>query len=490
MQNPKEIQLFTYTVMDGTYQKGKLMNIQGLEDAVPGNVGTLGSPKPSKVGLNPGVSNPGAFSFIYEGAGNRELRLLIGEPADIYTDTGSSFQVCPYTLLKMDPDLQDWTVLARNIQFINQRNSLYWATDPRGLCQIGNMLFILDYETGTIYLLEGDELNGKIQGATYTPQHPPCNVGAVAGLPSNAKGQALIALPHEEPDGSTHYYLFALFVVGPDDAGEFQPSILVRLEVGDPQGPSPYSLTCNGQTKLGRNAQRIIPISPTNANWPFLLIPASGGIQNITPNSGASRISRVPAFGSWQDEGTSILETDYPDRHVPVYSTYNIQAIAASTETSPDALVYILAHIYEEDYQYKQYVLYKTTAGKLAQMQPSTSVADALAQGDLTLVETGGAPGYCWDIFYANKGQGETGRLWFLRGSTIIVSSGPAYGARSTIFGPGESLGQTGGQIITSADMTGETARQVADEGLSKQGLQGLNSPVLVSSSSEEEEED
>lgn len=489
MQNPKEIQLFTYTVMDGTYRKGKLMNIQGLEDASPGKVGTLGSPQPSRVSLNPGVSNPGIFSFIYEQEGTRELRLLIGEPVDMYPDTGSPFQTCPYTLLKMDPDPQDWTVLARNIQLINKRNSLYWATDPRGLCQIGNMLFILDYESGTIYLVEGDELNGKVQGATYTPQALPCNVGAAAGLPPGAKGQALIALPHEEPDGSARYYLFALFVVGPDEAGEFQPSILVRLEVGDPQGPSPYSLTCSAKTTVGRNAQRIIPISPTNANWPLLLIPASGGVQNTEANSGASRISRVPAFGSWQDEGTSILETDYPDRHVPVYATFDFHAIAASAETSPDALVYILAHVYKEDYQYKKYVLYKTTAGKLAGMKPSTAVADAIAQGDLTVVETGAAPGYCWDLFYANHGQGETGRLWFLRGSTIIVSSGPAYGARSTIFGPGESLGQTGGQIITSADATGETARQVAGEG-SDQGLQGLHSPVLVSSSSEEEEED
>jgi hypothetical protein len=309
-------------------------------------------------------------------------------------------------------------------------------------------------------------------------------------LPQEAKGQALIALPHQEPDGSSRYCLFALFVIGPDDAGEFQPSILVRLEVGDPEGPSPYALTCNGKTKVGKNAQRIIPISPTNANWPLLLIPASGGIQHIESNSGASRISRVPAFSSWQDEGTSILETDYPDRHIPFYTTLDLHAIAASAEISPEALVYILAHVYQEDYQYKEYVLYKTTAGKLAEMEPSTSVADAAAQGDLMVVETGAAPGYCWDIFYANPGQGETGRLWFLRGSTIIVSSGPDYGARSTIFGPGESLGQTGGQIITSADLTGETARQVADTGLSKQGLQGLNSPVLVSSSSEEEEED
>jgi hypothetical protein len=309
-------------------------------------------------------------------------------------------------------------------------------------------------------------------------------------LPEQAKGQALIALPHEEPDGSINYYLFALFVIGPNDAGEFQPSVLIRLQVGDPNGPSPYTLTCTAKTKVGKNAQMIVPISPTNANWPHLLIPASGGIQDITSNSGASRISRVTAFGSWQDEGTSILETDYPDIHVPVYTTFDIHALAASMETSPEAMVYILAHVYQEDYEYKQYVLYKTTVGKMAGMEPSTAVADAVAKGDLTVVETGGAPGYFWDIFYENKGAGETGRLWFLRGSTIIISDGPDYGAGSLIFGPGESLGQTGGRIITSADLTAETARQV-EAGVSlKRGLQGLTSAILVHSSSEEEEED
>jgi hypothetical protein len=360
------------------------------------------------------------------------------------------------------------------------------------------MLYIIDYDTRMIYLLGGDDLNGKTGGTCPVSAF---NIGSAASLPEEARAQALIALNNS---------LFALYINSTANGNLHNPGILVRVTVsGDP----PVTLTYSAKTTVGLNPQMIIPLNPSSAS-PTLLIPAIGGKQQDQGlgNYGQSNISKIGAFSDpkWGDIATKILVSNHPST-VPVPSpgnppavcyTLDLQAVAASGDTGNNEIVYILSGIYQGKWTppttpiTKKYTLWKTTVSNLTSLSADTTVLTAYTNGKLSLAETGGdvgLPGYFWDIFYENKGAGQVGRLWFLRGSPIIVSEAADYGAGSLVFGRGTSAGQIGGQNVNSVDLTAETARQVQAGVSLRRGLRAHQPAIRAAKAApavaEEEEE-
>jgi hypothetical protein len=471
-----KMQLLTYTVMPGDYDagNGKLMNVKGLEDAVAatpsvaGSVGTVDDPTQSGITIDPSKHDPVVFSFVYDNGGTNELRMLL---ATIVTPVfGQPSTECRYTLLKMNTN-GDWTALGTKIQLVAANMTTPWAKNPHGVAQIGNMLYILDYDTQMIYLLGGNELNGKTTGSSYNPDYAPFNLGSAATLPVNARAQALIALNNS---------LFALYLNCTANAETHYPGILVRVTVS---GTNKEILTYDTKTTVGNNPQMIIPINPTSGS-PILLIPAIGGKQHneSAGNYGVSNITKVPAVGTWPASAPAILVSNAP-ASVPippvgappaVSYTLDIQAIAASEEVGANGIVYILSGIYNgmgDNYEPKTFMLWKTTVGNLNTLTPNTSVLIAYSTGKLSWADDGVVPGYFWDIFYENKGGGGVGRLWFLKGSPIIVSEAADYNAGSKFFDRGALPGQIGGENVNSVDLTAETARQVQAQVSLRRGL-------------------
>jgi hypothetical protein len=475
------MQLLTYTVMEGEYQdgNGKLMNVQGSEDAVPadpsatppvaGSVGTVGNPTQSAILIESDKSDPVVFSFVYTNSeGTKELRMLlvtIVTPSPPGVPSTQSF----YSLLVMGPN-GDWVEHGTNVELTSGGTKV--AKNPHGVAQIGNMLYIIDYDTRMIYLLDGNALYDQ-KGGTYAVSA--FDIGSEAFLPENARGQALIALNNS---------LFALYLNSAADGKSHYPGILVRVEVS---GQNNTTLNYSAQTQVGRNPQMIIPINPSSGS-PILLIPAIGGMQHDegVGNYGESNITKVSPFDNWGSAATPILVSNapssvpIPEPNTPpaVCYTLDIQAIAASGDPGGNEIVYILSGIYQGDWDpnppgtiTKKYALWKTTVGDLNTLDPNTTVLDAYTDQKLSLAESCEYPGYFWDIFYENKGTGQVGRLWFLRGSPIIVSEAADYGAGSIFFCRGTAAGQIGGKNVNSVDLTSEAARQVQAAVSLKRGL-------------------
>jgi hypothetical protein len=499
MADTVTMQLLTYTVMDEDYLNGKLMNVKGLENAVPanspvaGSVGTVNNPIQSGIPIDPLKRDPVVFSFVYDNNGTTELRMLLATIVTPDLPPPAPSTDCFYSLLKMNTN-GDWTALCTNVQLMSASpNSVKCANNPHGVAQIENMLYILDYDTQMIYFLDGDELNGE---SVSHELRAAFNIGSAASLLGDARAQALIALNNS---------LFALYIRCTDDGETHYPGILVRVAVSSTDNTS---LTYATKTTVGNNPQMIIPINPTSGS-PILLIPAIGGKQHneSVGNSGVSNITKVPAFGTWPSPAPAILVSNTPasvpippvGAPAPVSYTLDIQAIAASEEVGANGIVYILSGIYNgtgDNYEPKTFMLWKTTVGNLNTLGTNTSVWTAYSTGKLSWADDGVAPGYFWDIFYENKGTpGLVGRLWFLKGSPIIVSEAADYGAGNLVFNRGTLPGQIGGENVNSVDLTAETARQVQAGVSLKRGLRAHKPSIRAAkaaptvTAAEEEEE-
>jgi hypothetical protein len=396
---------------------------------------------------------------VYQGA-VRELLVKI-------TSKGGGLSSAVYTLLEPpDPPAGNWPVLADNITIVETSGGLSVANNPHGLAQVGDFLYLIDYEAQKIYILGADELNGLAAGSPHTLVNKPFDVGAAAGLTSDAKGQAIIALN----DGTTTY-LYALYIDNNAAGTVYGPSILVRLTVDtDSTSPTYGELTYLDQVDVGLNAQEIIPVTETGGNI-TLLIPAIGGMQQAgTTNLDASVINSVEPFVAAGALSASVLLQG--DNPTPTPATYDLRAIAAPSRPDSNGNVYVLTGTYDNDYN-QDFRLYKSTVALLLSAG-STYLSDAVAHDLLTEVDYAkGMIGYFWDILYENAAGPDGDRLWFLRGAPILVSRAAAYGARSLYFGTGTAAGQIGGQVINSADLTAETVAQ-AKAGVSlKRGLRG-----------------
>jgi hypothetical protein len=316
-----------------------------------------------------------------------------------------------------------------------------------------------------IYQLGTNELNGLADGTAITLVNTPFDVGDEATLPSDAKGQAIIALK----DSSGKSFLFALYLVSNAAQTQYDPSILVKLSVG-----SGGALTYDDQIDtLGLNAQEIIPVTNTAGNV-TLLIPSIGGAQQYgSTNGNKSLIEAVPAFTS--PFTATIRITGDPAATTP--TAYDFRAIAATTRAGDDGLVYILTGYFDTYGVFFTWALYKTTVAQLLALTGQT-ISQAVASGALTLAgtEEEDPGGFFWDIYYEH-GDNEGGdRLWFLRGSPILVTLARDYPNPSAVnYTRGSGVGKIGGANVNSADLTSEMIRQVRAGVSLKRGLHGLS---------------
>jgi hypothetical protein len=84
-----------------------------------------------------------------------------------------------------------------------------------------------------------------------------------------------------------------------------------------------------------------------------------------------------------------------------------------------------------------------------------------------------------WDILYENGTGSNVDRLWFLRGSPILITRVTAYSRNDKYFPVGSEDGQIGNINVNSVDLISETLRQ-AGVGLSiKWELQGHIHPTV-----------
>jgi hypothetical protein len=466
--------LLGYTVLDELYQNGRFMEVLGENPGIGGNLSAIDDPKNTGIGIGATTSDPVIFSY----ASNPSIvRVLLGK---ITTTAGTVPSTsCLYSLLE-SPDQTGgagtWKgALASDVGL--KYNGVNVATNPHGVAHIGNTLYIVDYDTQKIYLLGLDELTGETNPQHTLSKAPyDLSLGTVANLPTDAKGQAIIALT----DADKNNYLFALYINANDSATEHQDGILVKLSVDPDNG----SLSFVDKVEVGLNPQEIIPV--TNGDKDVnLLIPAIGGMQGSTTNGTSSNIKSVPAFGS-TFEATDLITGDP--------TNYDIRVIAASAKADDDSLVFILTANFTADWLGVNWKLYQTTVSKLlgaggitlaAAITSPANVLSVADEGTTAFTDYSGV--YFLDLLYENAvvANGKE-RLWFFQGSPLDVTVADAYGSPTkpgndyNFYKVGTGAGYIWGKNVNSADLFAETIRQAAARVSLKRGVRASKVPVVT----------
>jgi hypothetical protein len=367
------------------------------------------------------------------------------------------------------------------------------ATNPYGMAQAGNLLFIVDYDSRKVYLMGANELN-RISSGNHILFYDPIDLTAApnanpkgAGLPNTAKGQDIISM--KGPDGTI--YVFALFIDNTSLAATWSTSTLVmmKLVIGADKQALEYVASAPG---IGKNAQEIIPVASDDTSLTFL-IPCYGGEQKDdgTTNEVESRIDKVKvSFGNGSMSVTTLITGDpLPSTTDPITSptAYDIRALAARLG---GGWLYILCGTMNADYT-QNWTIYKADIAKLLAIQPPPdpdtpymTLSGAVAAKIIEDIDWGaGDPGYYWDICI-ESGIDITGdRLWFLKGSDIRVTGAEEYNDDVKNFNPGYGIGELGGLNVNCAAFIAETLRQAA-LGLSlKRGLYGSMAPIVSAAS-------
>jgi hypothetical protein len=491
MSNTNKELLAAFTMLDNNYKSGAIRYIPGTAagdtpdlspEAIENPVTAVGIPALA-VGSDDDP-DPIFFAFIVLGVtkdGDPEVRLLL---VKVTTDPLSRKSIGRYSVLNPhDPPSGTWETLAKDVYLT--KNSARVAGNPHAVAQVGETLYIIDYDSQKIWPLGIHELDGSIGKPAL--DHPlegdPIDLGpgTAAALSENAKGQDLIYLQNGEDE-----YLFALYEVpDPEATTGYANSVLLRLKKDASSGLFVYD---NIKEDVGANAQSIIPVSNSSSVM-SLLIPAIGGLQNAGSTNGTeSNIYKVAdPFNSFS--AARLLTGDpMPSSGAP--GAFDIAAIAA--QAADDGVVYILTFTFDTGYTALNWKLYKTTADQLLNLPPSPpppappvpspTLSSLETSGVLAIAAQGptaGIHGYgglaFWDIVYENGSLPAGDRLWFRRDG-ILINDARNYGANPRVFNPGLALGQTGGDNINSFDLIAETIRQVKAGVSLKRGFKSFKS--------------
>jgi hypothetical protein len=455
--------LASYTVLDTVYQNPKLMYAAG---SIGDQVISIDSPASSGLDISETSSSQDPVLFSYTSGG--ELRILL---AKIKTAAGSSSAT--YLLLSPSNDGSVWNDNPKNITFTSE--GVQVMGNPHGIAQVGDDLYIIDYDARKVWFVGTAALDSAADGAAV-------EVGAIDlseealgtdGLPDDAKGQGIIYLKNGDSDD----YLFALYIRNTVSYPvTYQPSVLMRLKKDSATGKFGF----DARTELGNNAQEIIPVTSLvdSETVTRLLIPVIGGSQqsNLT-NGPDSTITRVDPFDSTLSPEV-IIEGDTPAAAPTDTGTYDIAAIAAQAQSN--GIVYFLTFTFGPNYKSLFWKLYKTTAEVLTTLDVVLTLSELEEDDmDFTLVDSGVTDGFpdgyaglsYWDILYENGVDADDqGRLWFRRNG-IRISSAADYENPHWFFGSGGGRGQIGGDNINSFDLTCETLRQISAGFSGKRGF-------------------
>jgi hypothetical protein len=182
-------------------------------------------------------------------------------------------------------------------------------------------------------------------------------------------------------------------------------------------------------------------------------------------------------------------------------ASYDIRVIGASAQANNNSLVFILTANFTSDWLGVNWKLYQTTVSKLLSAGGITlsaatgtilSVAD---QGTTAFTDYSGV--YFLDLLYENAVQANgKERLWFFRGSPLVVTVADAYGSPTqtgnayNFYTVGSDSGQLGGKNVNSADLFAETLRQAAAGVSLKRGVRAMKAPAAARAAAPAEEEE
>jgi hypothetical protein len=326
------------------------------------------------------------------------------------------------------------------------------AGNPYGVVQIGNFLYILDYDSTNIYRLNINTFERAASSGTYQVD----DITPVLGLPGPGPNQRIHGAALISLTGGGTTYLYGLYNYATENAShtptDYTAGYLARLAVNTGSG----ALTPSGTpVSVGRNAQALIP-APGGTDGITILIPAIGGIQNAgSTNWTKSILSRVSAFAGFS-RGSAVAYVGGNTSLLTPSGYYDIKSVAVSD----DGLAYLLTETWDANYN-SWWKLFKTTVNTIL------AANDVLiANAGLQLVDSGlGSLGSYWEVFYENATPASDGRLWFIQGTPIRVNRGSDYQDkylfdRGVLYFPASGGFFPDNVNVNSADLIGEMIYQ------------------------------
>jgi hypothetical protein len=461
--------LITYTIMDQGFEEGTLMYVTGREDAEQGDLGTIVLPKPAGgVSIDPTLPDPVVFSYSRTVGTEIHLRVVL---VKINSQAGT-LSTCTVTVLEPAVD-GTWSTIIQNVSLVISGGSTPALRNPHGLAQNGDWLYFIDYDNHLITIVGKNAL----ETATSTSLGVAvCDLEEEGLFGNDARGQAIIALGGK---------IYALFIsTNLATAATHGPGYLVRLNANTSTG----ALTLNASTRVGKNAQAIIPVTrkENGVDVDYLLIPAIGGEQhyNGTTNGTDSNICVVQALGTWNPSAAPIALTGNPNTTAP--TAYDIHGIGAAMRNG-SSKIFILTQVYNNNAQSAFWILYQTSVDVFLNFLTKTG-------NPYTLGEAKDLPGfkkldegimvspdpqvsddiYFWDILYEQtlRDDDQEDRLWLVLGSPFLVTKAEAYGSPTTpLANPFVMFSGFGGINVNSVDLLIETLHQAKREVSLKRGL-------------------
>ncbi|MDR1256142.1 MAG: hypothetical protein LBJ86_00145 [Spirochaetaceae bacterium] len=468
-ETTKKSLLAAYSVLDKFYTNGCVMQIRGRPAYDRGNVLSVKNPSATYVPLAVNMADPKLLPFAFA----QDPVVLIPK---VTTPMAGQPSTCKYDL--WGPDARGgsaWKRLSQDVVLWYQPPApepedplpplVKAATNPNSLAQAGNRLLLVDYDSQKVYIIGANELNG-IPAGDHTLYYPPLDLGAAApkgaGLPATARGQDIIAM--KGPDGLV--YAFALFIDNGDGSETWNNSTLVMMRENALTGNLEYVTHIS---TLGLNAQEIIPVVSDNSSVTFAISCYGGPQQEGFTNGTDSRIDMVQAFFTGNNMTTKTLVTGADS------GTYDIRALAARLG---GGWLYILCGTMRADLT-QDWTLYKADLAELLAITAPMTLTQAVAANIMEMVDGGNDPGYYWDICI-EAGIDITGdRLWFMKGSSIMVTGAEEYCDDVKNFNPGYGVGETGGESVNCVAFIAETLRQAAIGLSMKRGLVGSMIPIV-----------
>jgi hypothetical protein len=473
--------IFSYIGMGMAYEQGKLMYITGKEDAALGDVGTLRLPVQAQ-GVNIDAhsdNDPTLFSYVRVKADKKSLRVLLAK-RDAPSGATRFSVLIPSADCCCDNG-GEWLTWTADITFVDSDKNVA-AFNPHALAQWGNYLYLVDYETTKIIIVDTEALETAADGAPITVKSVDLTDDLVPSPQQESRGQAVIIMGD---------YLYALFLDSDASGTRYGPvSYLLRLTL-DHSGENPPKY--DTQTNVGVNGVSIIPVNDGKAVQ--LLVPAIGGQQYYDggTNGTASNIAYVEATAqTWPTQALVKVTGDtYPVPHpdpLPTPTAYDIHGVAAAMRDGTSAL-FILTQIYtttpesEVSPDGALWRIYRTTVEDFLGIKDGSSLSDAVTAGALTVVDEGSVAAgiladilaygiFLWDILYEQvPGTDDAGdRVWVAFGTPILATRAgdgqygdPGYGSPTALFkNPYAEFGFIGGYNVNMGafDLTIEAVNQ------------------------------
>jgi hypothetical protein len=494
--------LISYFGHDYQYENGALRAINGKQNAnaLRFKLGTIGRSKNAQLPMRPEDRNFKNFLYIYQ----NDIRALFGNVKTEYVEETSIItEKTTFTLYYVPKkSSREWKELARDITLLLPDGVTEVVMNPGGIAQVGDWIYLIDYDSQKIYIIGVNELNGLSDGEHHKLVRAPFDLSATPVGQPNARGMAIGAARKRAPNPEEDIqYLYALYNdLQESETEAYKPSVLVRLTV-DGDGDLAYDAQIDD---VGLNTPEFSFVNRSSGEK-HILVPAIGGMINGGFTNGyVSTIRSVPSFGDWSAVTAAELLTGVTDGAGNKF--YDIMGISGSPRPDDNGKVLIVTGYFNtEFYTGLKWRFYETTIAKLLDaVDEELDLESALDMGILTDLEAGEtlSPGdkdkpygvYFLNGLYETGASPEQDRYWIFRGTELLVTLAGAYGSPGKQGNPyrfflrGYGVDDMGAENVQSADLVIELTRQVIAGEAYKRSISAL--PVPPPDEEEEDEEE